>query len=348
MADPFPATPATRELWRAAGAGKSSKVAKLATENAADVNWPNRGCNGATPLHIAVMNSQKKTVAKLLELGADVSRKMLTDLNTPLHRACMNDDADCVELLLTAGASTDAANQYGNAPAHAACMAASEACVRLIAAAPVDQAPRAMQNQGGVQGILPIKRVPRFAARNNKGSTPLHFLAYASKDPGDAVLGLVLAQDGVLPGEMDDDGATPLCIAARNGHTKLAVGLAALGEKGAPGCDAVELDSAGKCAAGLALAYGHAALSKLLLAGRPMPIARVGMLHLAQMAAAQKATSEPASMPPTSTATRGAGSAVSAAAPQSMKKTAASDASAQGGAKAKPKEKRKHRMFGRQ
>ena len=177
---------------------------------------------------------------------------------------------------------------------------------------------------------------------------PLHFLAYAAKDPGDAVLGLVLEQDGVLPGEKDEDGATPLHVAARNGHTKLAVALAALGDKGAPGCDAVELDGAGKCAAGLALAYGHAALSKSLLAGRPMPVARVGMLHLAQMAAGQKATSTSASTPPAATATGGAGSAGRAAAPKDMKKTAAAVASAQDGVEPpNPKEKRKHRMFGR-
>ena len=68
-----------------------------------------------TPLHVAVMEQQQKTVKVLLQAGADPNVQT-NDGRTPLHHAAMGECAEIVTLLLEYGARCDLADSFGDLP----------------------------------------------------------------------------------------------------------------------------------------------------------------------------------------------------------------------------------------
>jgi ankyrin repeat protein len=92
-------TEESRELFAAAEAGDLKKVTALLQQDSTP-NWQNRGQRGATALHVAVINKHTAVAKLLMDNGAELDRKMFTDLNTPLHRAAMNGDEELVKICI--------------------------------------------------------------------------------------------------------------------------------------------------------------------------------------------------------------------------------------------------------
>jgi len=75
-----------------------------------------RGFQGETPLKIAVVRDDVRTVRDLLEAGADPNLPGEDDC-TPLHHAASHGHLEIIGLLLSHGASTASVDIYGDTPA---------------------------------------------------------------------------------------------------------------------------------------------------------------------------------------------------------------------------------------
>jgi len=77
------------------------------------------GQGGLTALHFAARDGRARTVAALLDAGADVNRTSPADRGTPLLIACVNGQFDIAADLLERGADPRIANEAGVTPLYA-------------------------------------------------------------------------------------------------------------------------------------------------------------------------------------------------------------------------------------
>ena len=103
-------------LQRAVAAGDVDKIQSLIAAGA-DVNTTAK--NGASLLHIALLQGHEATAALLISKGADIHAKM-TDGTTPLHFAAMRNCKEIVSFLLDDGADVNAMGTNLGSPLHIA------------------------------------------------------------------------------------------------------------------------------------------------------------------------------------------------------------------------------------
>lgn len=110
--------PASNDLWSAALAGDSRTVAKLLDDGAnIDARQPSTGVPALT---LAAFAGQVEVVELLLERGANVNGRSRDDDGTALHVAAFLGHARICELLLEHGADPNARNRRGETPRDAA------------------------------------------------------------------------------------------------------------------------------------------------------------------------------------------------------------------------------------
>ena len=115
-----------KEFWRTA------KIWVLKASIRRDTDLRVSDEDGLTPLHLAVVMSEKpEVVALLLDKGADIEAH---DKNgkTPLHRSVSYEKHEMVTLLLNRGADTEARDRNENTPLHDAARSGKGDIVRLL------------------------------------------------------------------------------------------------------------------------------------------------------------------------------------------------------------------------
>lgn len=138
-------------LHHAASRGDQSRIRSLLGQNL-DINSCEAGSN-FTPLHCAVRAGHVSVVGFLLRRGAAIDA-MDANQNTPLHHATALGNHELVEILAAKGASLEITDHLGQTP--------------LFMCQP---------GNNSICGLL-LRLGANFLARDNEGSTPLHWYAY--------------------------------------------------------------------------------------------------------------------------------------------------------------------------
>jgi ankyrin repeat protein len=161
----------------------------------------NQLADGSTPLHTAVRFSSARSVQTLLDHNADIDLQDSSG-DTPLMSAVKSDDLAIVYLLLNHGANLEKANKVGETPL----LAAARYC-----------APETLQTL--------LDKGASIHKRNINGETVLHlpFIWIEEKIR-------LLVPRGILPDVKNNDGQTPLHLAASSGRPEV---IKALLEQGA-------------------------------------------------------------------------------------------------------------------
>src|SRR5262249_18631293 len=84
------------------------------------------------PLHVAVESGQKKMVALLIEMGADVNGKEQLQKDSPLHIAATKGFTDIAEILILKGSSIDEKNFAGLSALHLAAFFSHKETAELL------------------------------------------------------------------------------------------------------------------------------------------------------------------------------------------------------------------------
>ncbi|KAJ5153134.1 uncharacterized protein N7482_009612 [Penicillium canariense] len=182
-------------LGMAARIGRKELV-NLLLERNAPVDGPGNGFPG-TPLAWAARCGHESIVTQLLEAGADVQATTDEGQNA-LHWAALSGKANVVALLLAEGVPPDVPDIHGYTALSRACSSRSmnEKVVELLLEANVN-----------------------IEARNRDGQTPLSIAAVHSK----AIMPLM--KKGATLTTIDNDGCSPLVMAAREGHAQTVLDL---------------------------------------------------------------------------------------------------------------------------
>ena len=179
-------------LLALAARGGNATIAKLLLENGAEVNAQLGGRHGSV-LAAAASAGSEATVRLLLENGADVNAQLGGDYGSALAAAAREGEKATVRLLLENGADVNAqlGGDYGSALA-AAAWKGSEATVRLLLERGAE-----LNRRGGPYGSVP--NISAFQGRTD-------------------ILRLLYDQYSGNRQLCDDQGRTPLHLAARGGH----------------------------------------------------------------------------------------------------------------------------------
>lgn len=202
------ATPENLALWKATTQGDLENLKKSIEDGANPDFCMKQGGDQAdgTPscLHSAARSiggAPEECAKELIDQGADVNLKLISNLNTPLHLAAANGALDVCKVLIDAGASM-MPNAFGNTPLHSATRAGALNVVEYLL------------NQGADPSAI-----------NNRGSTPLHLCSFlASKTPEDTLFVLIatiLIKHKVDINVQDVNGFTCLHVASQRGIKKL-------------------------------------------------------------------------------------------------------------------------------
>ena len=168
-----------------------------------------RDSNGATLLHWAAKDGNRKMVMQLIAMKADMNARDSTG-QTPLHMSVTNsNNAEISKLLIDAGAEVNARDNAGKMPMHNAVTADS---VNLLAAHNADVNARDNTGKTALFFVSPVAAAALLNyhadvnARDNMGQTPLH----AAVIRGSESVANVLISKGANVNARDNDGKTPL------------------------------------------------------------------------------------------------------------------------------------------
>ena len=200
-------------------AAQQPELVGLLLDHRADANIPRPGA-GTTPLILAVGRSDESIVTLLLTHGA---KPDLADENgnTALHYAAQIRAPQLVRLLLDHGASPNLANKEGATPCHTSLAASGGAFSDEISPRPRGFGGRNRADEGSIpaKDVAALKAIwealagkgADFNARNQIGSTPLHYGIALQEIPAEAALWLI--EHGADPQIKDQSGHTPLDLA---------------------------------------------------------------------------------------------------------------------------------------
>ena len=186
----------SHEFWRR---DADAETIESCLKSNAGLAW-SRGENGATPLHMAALNSLEPGVLEaLIRNGAEVDA-MAGRSGTPLHwaagaRQSYAYDPGIIEVLVSNGADVEAKDGDGNTALHLAALDKNPVIAEVL-----------LLNDAEVD------------ARSNDGDTPLLLTARSGRNRGTME---VLVRHGADIDATDLQGYTPLVLAARNSSSRL-------------------------------------------------------------------------------------------------------------------------------
>ena len=275
-------------LHMAATNGHADCVRLLLAAPGSDVNRANE--NGETPLNMAAARGHEECVNLLLAApGSDVN-KANENGETPLIIASKQGHTECVRTLLTApGIDVNKANMSGNTPLALAATNGHTECVRTLLAAPGievnsedkdSQTPLHWAENNNHTECADLIRAAGGKSRRaailleQMGISPEQYnssLYAAVRDRETEKISLLLAAgaDANWANE-DENGTTPLVLAAQKGHTECVRLLLA-----APGIDVNKANKDGTTPLSWAAQKGHTENVSLLLAAPGININQV-------------------------------------------------------------------------
>lgn len=219
-------------LHFAAARGQTPEVRRLLDGRAA---VDARSAEGRTPLYEAAKRGRLESVQLLVERGASLTAQENTAGFTPLHVASERKHLEVVRYLLSRRAEVNARNSWGQTPLYQAAWQAwhqdAEVAEALYAAGAIvdarDTKGFTPLHAAAGAGHLPVVEflVARRAnpdAKTDRGGTPLYLAAYEGH--ADVVTFLLGHAKDRTSGV---GGFTPLTIAERNGHARIAALLRA-------------------------------------------------------------------------------------------------------------------------
>lgn len=205
--------------------------------------------NEITPLHFAAKKGNTWIVEPLLELGADVNALTSPFNSTPLHYAAMADAPESVAILIENGADVSRANNEGNTALHNLILYAENSQYSSYRLKALESLIEAGANVGAQNEVgdtplhiaLRLKNLdfasellglyPDLSLANDKGKTALHELLENSSiqraEVGKFVSWLIAF--GAKLDVADEDGNTPLHLAAQNSYPEVVDKLISVG-----------------------------------------------------------------------------------------------------------------------
>jgi ankyrin repeat protein len=179
------------DFERAIDLKDEKKVAMLLSDNT-NLELPNS--NGLKPLHQALLLDSHGIASLLLQHGADVNGKTITDNWRPLHYAALKGSPDAVRLCIEHGAVMNARTKDGYTALHKACQSGNIETVKLL-----------LENGADIE------------SKDDWGWRPLH---KAASNGHEVVLKTLLEHGANIYARTKDDHSVQVC-AARGGHHSL-------------------------------------------------------------------------------------------------------------------------------
>ena len=157
-----------------------------------------RDDSGNTPLHFAVLEGHLELARTLLENNAEVNSRNHDGL-TPFYEVSWEGNTDIMWLLLDNGADVHTHHDHRNTPLHRA----------------------VSRGHLKVARILVLELNSDVNSPNIWGSTPLHTAINDSEHEGISDVVRLLVDNDVDVHAHDDNGHTPLYLAAYRGHLEV-------------------------------------------------------------------------------------------------------------------------------
>jgi ankyrin repeat protein/parvulin-like peptidyl-prolyl isomerase len=203
-------------LHTAAEKGRLDEVRKLIAEGA---NIENISEGGYTPLASASLNGHEEVVLELIRAGAKVNFTGKEEIHPPLFHAAQYARYDVVKILLENGANPNFRGFQGVTSLHVAVQHPQTAKRFMQQYEMPDYSPEIGPDGDRLKIVrLLIESGANVHAKNDFGSTPLHYLAINWDSPKAAELLLEQGADLENPGA----GSTPLLCTIEHGQIKLA------------------------------------------------------------------------------------------------------------------------------